>query len=447
MLRRSNGERIEASVVAQSTARCTCSYRNERGNLGTFGWFLNPRNQEITHTDSFHVPNVTSVRYQLGRDWVFVITSQAVPVSEARDAGLHRPRLPASVRSRDPRRGSSAATVSASSTRTSKSSPADGGHPPSTVARSSTRQRTPSTATSIRCARPSRTATTRVPCRRCPRDRVLGITLRSRVFGLFPTVWLLARRGAVPGPRDSATCGRSSAAFSTCCRLRLPPARSWPFARGFAARHTGVLAVVGRPSVPGHVQRADGIGGGAAADTRAVQPVAAGWAARSADVCTGRRWWRSPTARCSTSATTWCSDTGSAAMPFACAGRHALPLRQTHPHRQRCAAGRRLPPRPGRGDRRRRGPRRSHRRGRRTAGIASRDRAARRRSAAGLLRAPRARPSSEPWTIQFAHKQTCSLAFCGYRPGRRTGAPSASQPTGSTSSARKFRPSTTTIET
>lgn len=81
IFRRSSGERIAASVVREHGA-VRVRYRNERGNLGTFGWFLNPRNQEITHTDSFHAPNVTSVRYQLGRGWVFVITSQAVPVAQ-----------------------------------------------------------------------------------------------------------------------------------------------------------------------------------------------------------------------------------------------------------------------------------------------------------------------------------------------------------------------------
>lgn len=81
IFRRSKGERIEASVSREHGA-VQVRYRNERGNLGTFGWFLNPRNREIAHTDSFHVPNVTSVRYELGRGWVFVITSQAVPVSE-----------------------------------------------------------------------------------------------------------------------------------------------------------------------------------------------------------------------------------------------------------------------------------------------------------------------------------------------------------------------------
>ena len=41
-------------------------YRNERANLGTYRWFLNPGRREIQHTDSFYVPNVTSRRYEIG---------------------------------------------------------------------------------------------------------------------------------------------------------------------------------------------------------------------------------------------------------------------------------------------------------------------------------------------------------------------------------------------
>jgi phenylpropionate dioxygenase-like ring-hydroxylating dioxygenase large terminal subunit len=57
-------------------------YRNERANLGIFSWFLNPGGHEITHTDSFHMPNVTSVDYIFGKNRRFIITSQSTPVTD-----------------------------------------------------------------------------------------------------------------------------------------------------------------------------------------------------------------------------------------------------------------------------------------------------------------------------------------------------------------------------
>ena len=58
------------------------SYKGERANLGIFSWFLNPSRREITHTDCFHMPNVTSVDYNFGRARAFVITSQSVPLTD-----------------------------------------------------------------------------------------------------------------------------------------------------------------------------------------------------------------------------------------------------------------------------------------------------------------------------------------------------------------------------
>jgi phenylpropionate dioxygenase-like ring-hydroxylating dioxygenase large terminal subunit len=58
------------------------NYYNERANLGIFSWFLNPGGREIEHTDSFHMPNVTSVDYIFGKNRRFIITSQSIPVTE-----------------------------------------------------------------------------------------------------------------------------------------------------------------------------------------------------------------------------------------------------------------------------------------------------------------------------------------------------------------------------
>jgi phenylpropionate dioxygenase-like ring-hydroxylating dioxygenase large terminal subunit len=78
IFRSMRGERLTATV-RRAGGSVHVAYRNERANLGTWRWFLNPRSEEIRHTDSFHAPNVTSVVYEIGAK-VFVITSQAIPV-------------------------------------------------------------------------------------------------------------------------------------------------------------------------------------------------------------------------------------------------------------------------------------------------------------------------------------------------------------------------------
>lgn len=80
IFRSTRGETL-AATVRREGGSVHVAYRNERGNLGTWRWFLNPANAEIRHTDSFHAPNVTSVVYEIGAK-VFVITSQAIPVGE-----------------------------------------------------------------------------------------------------------------------------------------------------------------------------------------------------------------------------------------------------------------------------------------------------------------------------------------------------------------------------
>ena len=80
IFRSSRAERLSASV-ARERGEVHVTYRNERANLGTYAWFLNPRHREIEHTDSFYAPNVTSVVYRIGSR-TFIITSQAVPVTD-----------------------------------------------------------------------------------------------------------------------------------------------------------------------------------------------------------------------------------------------------------------------------------------------------------------------------------------------------------------------------
>jgi phenylpropionate dioxygenase-like ring-hydroxylating dioxygenase large terminal subunit len=74
-------QRFEATVTRKG-GEVHVSYRNETDNLGWFRWFLNPDGHEIEHTDSFYMPNVTSVEYVFGPRRRFLITSQSVPVHD-----------------------------------------------------------------------------------------------------------------------------------------------------------------------------------------------------------------------------------------------------------------------------------------------------------------------------------------------------------------------------
>lgn len=80
IFRSSRGERLKATVQRVKD-ELHVTYRNERANLGTYAWFLNPGGGEIQHTDSFYAPNITSVVYRMGAK-TFIITSQAVPVAD-----------------------------------------------------------------------------------------------------------------------------------------------------------------------------------------------------------------------------------------------------------------------------------------------------------------------------------------------------------------------------
>lgn len=67
-------ERRNGSVFAE--------YRNETTNLGWYTHFLNRCGYKIRHIDSFHMPNVTSVEYDMGPNRRLFITSQSVPEQE-----------------------------------------------------------------------------------------------------------------------------------------------------------------------------------------------------------------------------------------------------------------------------------------------------------------------------------------------------------------------------
>lgn len=82
IFRKPAGERLTA-LVERRGGSVLVTYRGEKANLGTFSRLLNPSGAEIGHTDSFHMPNVTSVEYDFGPRRRFCITSQSVPVTDS----------------------------------------------------------------------------------------------------------------------------------------------------------------------------------------------------------------------------------------------------------------------------------------------------------------------------------------------------------------------------
>jgi phenylpropionate dioxygenase-like ring-hydroxylating dioxygenase large terminal subunit len=81
IFRTSKQQKLEMTVERRNG--CVFAfYRNETNNLGWFTNFLNQQGWEIRHTDSFHMPNVTSVEYDMGKHRRLFITSQSVPEAE-----------------------------------------------------------------------------------------------------------------------------------------------------------------------------------------------------------------------------------------------------------------------------------------------------------------------------------------------------------------------------
>ena len=85
VFRTSRQQKLEMTVERRNGS-VFAEYRNETTNLGWYARFLNQDGYEIRHTDSFHMPNVTSVEYDMGPRRRLFITSQSVP--EAEDSTL-----------------------------------------------------------------------------------------------------------------------------------------------------------------------------------------------------------------------------------------------------------------------------------------------------------------------------------------------------------------------
>jgi phenylpropionate dioxygenase-like ring-hydroxylating dioxygenase large terminal subunit len=69
-------------TVSRRNGSVYAEYRNETNNLGWFTRFLNRQGYEIKHIDSFHMPNITSVEYDMGTHRRLFITSQSVPEAD-----------------------------------------------------------------------------------------------------------------------------------------------------------------------------------------------------------------------------------------------------------------------------------------------------------------------------------------------------------------------------
>ncbi|MGJ3247169.1 MAG: Rieske 2Fe-2S domain-containing protein [Elainellaceae cyanobacterium] len=82
VFRQARQQMLEMTVERRKSS-VRVEYHHEATNLGWFRRFLNQDGQEIRHTDSFHMPNVTCVNYDMGKHRQLFITSQAVPETAA----------------------------------------------------------------------------------------------------------------------------------------------------------------------------------------------------------------------------------------------------------------------------------------------------------------------------------------------------------------------------
>jgi phenylpropionate dioxygenase-like ring-hydroxylating dioxygenase large terminal subunit len=67
------------AVVERSKGHVKVTYLEEKSDFGIFSWFLNPKKENVGHTDEYFMPNVSTVNYYFGKKH-FIITSQSIPV-------------------------------------------------------------------------------------------------------------------------------------------------------------------------------------------------------------------------------------------------------------------------------------------------------------------------------------------------------------------------------
>ncbi len=80
IFRNKQNEKIKAKVKREN-GHIQIDYENEKNNLGSFSYLLNPKKQPIFHQDNFYAPNITHVIYKLEGKWEYIITSQSIPVT------------------------------------------------------------------------------------------------------------------------------------------------------------------------------------------------------------------------------------------------------------------------------------------------------------------------------------------------------------------------------
>ena len=68
--------------VVRSGGSVLVEYRNETTNLGWWQRFLNRQGNQVRHTDTFQMPNITSVHYDIGPQRQLFITSQSIPETD-----------------------------------------------------------------------------------------------------------------------------------------------------------------------------------------------------------------------------------------------------------------------------------------------------------------------------------------------------------------------------
>lgn len=79
---RTSRQQLIEMTVERRHGSTLVEYRNENTNLGWYSRFLNWEKSEIRHTDSFYMPNITSVEYDMGTHRRLFITSQSIPETE-----------------------------------------------------------------------------------------------------------------------------------------------------------------------------------------------------------------------------------------------------------------------------------------------------------------------------------------------------------------------------
>ncbi|MCS5710315.1 Rieske 2Fe-2S domain-containing protein [Candidatus Berkiella aquae] len=80
IFRKKANEQIKAKVKREN-GHIQIDYENEKNNLGSFSWLLNPKKKVIFHQDNYYAPNITHVIYRLTGKWEYRITSQTVPIT------------------------------------------------------------------------------------------------------------------------------------------------------------------------------------------------------------------------------------------------------------------------------------------------------------------------------------------------------------------------------